>query len=46
MSVARDLSQAMPVSGTFTGSSDDRLSLTVAVRVTEQTASDSVVPPR
>jgi transglutaminase-like putative cysteine protease len=36
VAVARNLSQVMPVSGTFTGSSDDQLSLTVAVRVTEQ----------
>jgi transglutaminase-like putative cysteine protease len=38
VAVARDLSQAMPVSGTFSGAIDDQLSLTVAVRVTEQTA--------
>jgi transglutaminase-like putative cysteine protease len=46
VAVARDLDQAMPVSGTFTGASDAQLSLTVAVRVTEQTAGDSVLPPR
>jgi len=36
VAVARTLSQAMPVSGTFTGGSDDQLALTVAVRVTQQ----------
>jgi len=36
VAVARNLSQVMPVSGTFTGASDDQLALTVAVRVTEQ----------
>jgi transglutaminase-like putative cysteine protease len=38
VAVARDLSQAMPVSGTFTGGGGDQMSLTVAVRVTEQAA--------
>jgi transglutaminase-like putative cysteine protease len=38
VAVARNLSQVMPVSGTFTGASDDQLSLTVAVRVTEQSS--------
>ena len=37
VAVARDLSQAMPVSGTFTGASGDQTRLTVSVRVTEQT---------
>ena len=36
VAVARDLSQAMPVSGTFIGASGDQIRLTVAVRVTEQ----------
>lgn len=36
VAVARDLSQAMPVSGTFIGASGDQMRLTVAVRVTEQ----------
>jgi len=36
VAVARNLSQAMPVSGTFTGTNDDQLALTVAVHVTEQ----------
>ena len=36
VAVARDLSQAMPVSGTFIGAGSDQLRLTVAVRVTEQ----------
>jgi len=36
VAAARNLSQVMPVSGTFTGASDDQLALTVAVRVTEQ----------
>jgi transglutaminase-like putative cysteine protease len=36
VAVARNLSQAMPVSGTFTGANDDQLALIVAVRVTEQ----------
>jgi transglutaminase-like putative cysteine protease len=35
VAVARDLSQAMPVSGTFIGASGDQTRLTVAVRVTE-----------
>ena len=35
VAVARDLGQAMPVSGSFTGASDDRLALSVSVRVTE-----------
>jgi transglutaminase-like putative cysteine protease len=35
VAVARDLSQAMPVSGTFIGASGDQIRLTVAVRVTE-----------
>jgi transglutaminase-like putative cysteine protease len=42
VAVARNLSQAMPVSGTFTGTSDDQLTLTVTVRVTEQ-ANDSLL---
>jgi transglutaminase-like putative cysteine protease len=37
VAVARNLFQAMPVSGIFTGTSDDRIALSVAVRVTEQT---------
>jgi transglutaminase-like putative cysteine protease len=37
VAVARDLSQAMPVSGTFVGAATDQLRLTVSVRVTEQT---------
>jgi transglutaminase-like putative cysteine protease len=37
VAVARDLSQAMPVSGTFTGGRNDQMRLTVSVRVTEQT---------
>src|SRR5258708_10114646 len=42
VAVARDLSQAMPVSGTFTGTSNDQVRLTVSVRVTEKTTpSDS-----
>ncbi len=36
VAVARNLSQAMPVSGTFTGGSNDQMRLTVSVRVTEQ----------
>jgi transglutaminase-like putative cysteine protease len=36
VAVARDLSQAMPVSGTFVGGSNDQVRLTVSVRVTEQ----------
>jgi transglutaminase-like putative cysteine protease len=36
VAVARDLSQAMPVSGTFIGASGDQMRLTVAVRVVEQ----------
>lgn len=36
VAVARDLFQAMPVSGTFTGHSNDSMRLTVAVRVSEQ----------
>lgn len=40
VAVARDLNQAMPVSGTFTGGSGDQMSLTVAVRVTQQGAQD------
>jgi len=36
VAVARSLSQAMPVSGTFTGASDDQLALSVSVRVTQQ----------
>ena len=36
VAVARDLNQTMPVSGTFTGGSGDQMSLTVAVRVTQQ----------
>jgi len=36
VAVARDLTQAMPVSGTFIGASGDQTRLTVAVRVTEQ----------
>jgi transglutaminase-like putative cysteine protease len=36
VAVARDLSQAMPVSGTFIGASGDQIRLSVAVRVTEQ----------
>jgi transglutaminase-like putative cysteine protease len=35
VAVARDLSQAMPVSGTFVGASGDQVRLTVAVRVIE-----------
>lgn len=35
VAVARDLSQAMPVSGSFTGTRDAQIGLTVAVRVTE-----------
>jgi transglutaminase-like putative cysteine protease len=35
VAVARDLFQAMPVSGSFTGASDDQVRLTVSVRVTE-----------
>jgi transglutaminase-like putative cysteine protease len=35
VAVARNLSQAMPVSGTFTGTSDDQLTLSVVVRVAE-----------
>jgi transglutaminase-like putative cysteine protease len=35
VAVARDLGQAVPVSGTFTGASDDRRGLSVSVRVTE-----------
>jgi transglutaminase-like putative cysteine protease len=37
VAVARDLFQAMPVSGTFTGTNSDQIGLKVAVRVTEQT---------
>lgn len=36
VAVGRNLSQVMPVSGTFTGTSGDQLALTVAVRVSEQ----------
>ncbi len=36
VAVARDLSQAMPVSGSFTGGSNDLVGLAVAVRVTQQ----------
>ena len=36
VAVARDLSQAMPVSGTFIGAGGAQASLTVAVRVTQQ----------
>ena len=36
VAVARDLRQAMPVSGTFTGPNDAQVGLTVAVRVTEK----------
>jgi transglutaminase-like putative cysteine protease len=36
VAVARDLSQAMPVSGTFTGGRGDLMGLTVGVRVTRQ----------
>jgi transglutaminase-like putative cysteine protease len=36
VAVARDLSQAMPVAGTYVGAGGDQLRLTVAVRVTEQ----------
>jgi transglutaminase-like putative cysteine protease len=36
VAVARDLTQAMPVSGTFIGAKGDQVRLTVAVRVTEQ----------
>ena len=47
VAVARDLFQAMPVSGTFTGGSNDQVRLTVSVRVTElQSPSDSVAAPR
>jgi transglutaminase-like putative cysteine protease len=35
VAVARDLSQAMPVSGTFVGGSGDQIKLTVAVGVSE-----------
>jgi transglutaminase-like putative cysteine protease len=35
VAVARDLSQAMPVSGTFVGASGDQIKLTVAVGVAE-----------
>jgi transglutaminase-like putative cysteine protease len=35
VAVARDLTQAMPVSGTFIGASGDQIRLNVAVRVTE-----------
>jgi transglutaminase-like putative cysteine protease len=35
VAVARDLTQAMPISGTFIGASGDQTRLTVAVRVTE-----------
>jgi len=45
VAVARDLTQAMPVSGTFVGGGGDQMSLTVAVRVTEQATGDGV-PPR
>lgn len=37
VAVARDLGQAMPVSGTFSGASDDLRGLSVSVRVTELT---------
>jgi transglutaminase-like putative cysteine protease len=37
VAVARDLFQAMPVSGSFTGGSDDQMRLTVSVRVTQDT---------
>ena len=36
VAVARDLSQAMPVAGTYVGAGGDQSRLTVAVRVTEQ----------
>ena len=36
VAVARDLSQAMPVIGTYVGAGGDQSSLTVGVRVTEQ----------
>ena len=36
VAVARDLSQAMPVSGTFIGAGGDQTRLTVAVRVVEK----------
>jgi transglutaminase-like putative cysteine protease len=44
VAVARDLSQAMPVSGTFIGTGGDQVRLTVAVRVTEQPVSESKKP--
>ena len=37
VAVARNLSQAMPVSGSFTGVGDAQMSLTVGVRVMQQT---------
>ncbi len=40
VAVARDLGQAMPVSGTFVGTGNDQTRLTVAVRVVEQTVSE------
>src|SRR5207253_6014596 len=36
VAVARNLSQAMPVSGSFVGTGNDLLRLTVAVRVTQE----------
>ena len=42
VAVARDLYQAMPVSGTFTGVNGDQLALTVAVSVTEQGATGNL----
>jgi transglutaminase-like putative cysteine protease len=44
VAVARDLNQAMPVSGTFTGGGGDQMSLTVAVRVTERATGDGMLP--
>ena len=40
VAVARDIAQAVPVSGSFIGSPSDFMELTVAVRVSELTASD------
>jgi len=42
VAVARTLSQAMPVSGTFIGGGGDQLAHVVSVRVTKQPANSAL----
>jgi transglutaminase-like putative cysteine protease len=44
VAVARDPSQAIPISGTYTGTAVDFLGMTVEVTVTAQTAPDQPLP--